>query len=219
MKRLWIMPVLFVAVLMGGVGIAQATGAWVTTRREAVVAGQPLTVDDVKGWMTLQQAAEGVGLTVADLAGLISPDKPTLVKGATAFKDVETLVPGFELTAFKEQVRALLAARGTVPGQASATPTATSTATPTTSPTAAPTPSPSGTATPQGTPTASDAQAIRGSTTLRQVAATYGLDVARLAHECGLPADVNVDATLKDLTSTVAGFEIQAVRDAVARLK
>ena len=215
MKRLWILPALFVAIMVGGVGIANATGVWVASGREVVVAGQALGVDDLKGWMTLQQAADGVGVPVADLAAIASPANPGLVSGATAFKDLEKLVPGFELSTFKEQVRAFLAARGTGPA-ASASPTA---APAQTAPAASETPKGTGTPTGSGTPAASDTQTIRGSTTLRQVAATYGLDVARLAQECGLPADVDPDTTLKDLTATVPGFEVGTVRDAVERLR
>ena len=41
-------------------GIAQATGGWTTSGRTAVVQAD-LTADDVKGWMTIQHAADGLG--------------------------------------------------------------------------------------------------------------------------------------------------------------
>jgi len=206
-RRLFVIPALFVAIMLGGVGIAQATGVWVAAGRETVVAGQALGADDLKGWMTLQQAADGLGVTVADLAQLASPANPALVSGSTAFKDIEALVPGFELSTFKERVRSFLAARGTV----SAAP---ATAAGSASAPAAPAASPGTPA-----PTASGTQAIRGSMTLREVAAGAGLDVARLVEECGLPSGVDPDSTLKDLTTRVPGFEVQTVRDAVERLR
>ena len=48
-------PVASVALLFGSIGVATLTGDWVTSGRQQVVAGQALTVDDLKGWMTLQQ--------------------------------------------------------------------------------------------------------------------------------------------------------------------
>ncbi|HSN11584.1 MAG TPA: hypothetical protein VLS51_05720 [Propionibacteriaceae bacterium] len=112
MTRLaWLSPVIFLAVMFGGVGIAQLTGDWVTSGRQPIVA-QQLAVDDIKGWMTLQQAADGLGVTVDDLVTLIGAPDPSLLTPGTAFKDVESVVPGFSLTTFRESVRALLAGRG-----------------------------------------------------------------------------------------------------------
>jgi len=68
-KLTWITPIVFIAVMLGGVGVAQATGAWITSGKQVVVAGQ-LTADDIKGSMTLQQAADGVGMPFAELVTL-----------------------------------------------------------------------------------------------------------------------------------------------------
>lgn len=112
MTRLaWLSPVIFLTVMFGGVGIAQLTGDWVTSGRQPIVA-QQLAVDDIKGWMTLQQAADGLGVTVDDLVTLIGAPDQSLLTPGTAFKDVESVVPGFSLTTFREAVRALLASRG-----------------------------------------------------------------------------------------------------------
>ena len=84
MTRLtWIAPVVFVAVMLGGVGIAQATGAWVTSGNQVVVAGQ-LAADDVKGSMILQQAADGLAVPYAELVALIGPPEGAAVTPTTA---------------------------------------------------------------------------------------------------------------------------------------
>lgn len=140
MNRLtWISPVVFIVVMLGGVGIAQLSGAWITSGKQVVATGQ-LTADDVKGSMSLQIAADGLGVTVDDLVALIEPPDRNALSSGTLVKDIEALVPGFELTSFRDKLRAFLAARSGVPS-----PTVTAAA-----PTSA---SPSVTATHTSTPT------------------------------------------------------------------
>jgi hypothetical protein len=149
MNRLtWIAPIVFVVVMLGGVGIAQASGAWITTGKQVVVAGA-LSVDDVKGSMSLQAAADGVGVTLDDLITLINPSDRSLLSPATLFKEIEAIVPGFELSTFRETLRAFLAARDGAPS-----PTPMPSASPTTAPSAATaSPSATHTSTPTGTGT------------------------------------------------------------------
>ena len=213
-KAVWVAPIATVAILFGSVGVATATGGWVTSGKQVITATTQLTVDDFKGWMTLQQAADGVGVDVATLIALVGAPAGVTVTPATAFKDLETLVPGFELGDFKEQVRALV---GGVPAP-SATPGATSIASPTTlGPSRQPSASGTRTGTPTGTGTGAT-QSITGQMTIRQVAEAYKLDPATLAREAGLPATISLDAALKDLKNAVPGFEIQTIRDAAERL-
>lgn len=145
MNRLtWITPIVFIAVMLGGVGVAQATGAWVTTGKQVVAAGQ-LSVDDVKGSMSLQAAADGLGITVDDIVTLIGPSDRSALTPTTLFKEIEAIVPGFELSVLRDQLRAFLAARA-----GSAVPTPVATASPTTTAAA---PTASATATHTSTPT------------------------------------------------------------------
>ena len=65
-----------------------------TGGREQVAQKAQLTVDDVKGWMTLQQAADGLGIPVATVIGLIDPADGGGLGPSTVFKDVEAKVPG-----------------------------------------------------------------------------------------------------------------------------
>lgn len=194
---LWIAPAVTVAALFGSYGIASATGAWVTSGKQVITASTRLTPDDLKGWMTLQQAADGLGVGVEFLIDLL--DAPgTALAPTTAFKDLEALIPGFELSVFKVRLANALASAPT-PGVA-----------------ATPVPSPTGSsASHTGTPGTST---ISGQTTLRQAAAAAGIDPGLLRAEAGLPASVGLDTPLKDVRNAVPGFELQAVRDAVARL-
>ena len=219
MSRLtWIAPILFIAVMLGGVGVAQATGAWIATGKQVVVAGQ-LAPDDVKGSMTLQQAADGVGIPFAELVTLIKPPDPGLLTPSTAFKDLEALVPDFDLSTFRETLGAYLAARnGTPLATPTTAPSVVTSETPITSPSPTSTPTATHTSTAQATGTGTGDASIKGSMTLRQVADANQLQVVVLVAECGLPADVNADLTLRELVDTIPGFDIQVVKDAVTRL-
>lgn len=207
----WLMPVLSGVLFFGAVGVAEAAGWWTSSGRVEVVAGD-LTSEEIKGWMTLGQAAEGLGVPVAELIALTAP-AGSGVGAQTAFKDVEGLVPGFDLTTFREQVQAYLDGRS---GKG-ATPKVTA------APTLAPTPTsvPTSVATthvPTGTPTGTAPEGIRGSVTVRQVAQANGVAIPELLAKAGLPASLDPDTLLKDIQNTVPGFEIQTIRDAVAAL-
>lgn len=102
----WVAPVASVVILFGSVGIAQATGGWTTSGRTAVVQAD-LTADDVKGWMTIQQAADGLGVPVAAIIDLIDPPEGVVLEPGTALRDVEAVVDGFSLAALREKLRTL----------------------------------------------------------------------------------------------------------------
>jgi hypothetical protein len=107
---LWVTPVVSAVVLFGSIGVATISGDWVTGGREQVAHKAQLTVDDVKGWMTLEQAADGLGIPVATVIELIDPAGAAGLGPTTVFKDVEAKVAGFELATFREQLRGYLAA-------------------------------------------------------------------------------------------------------------
>lgn len=106
---LWVSPVVSAVVLFGSIGVATISGDWVTGGREQVAQKTQLTVNDVKGWMSLQQASDGLGVPVTTLIELIDPPEGASLSAATLFKEVEAQVPGFELTAFRERLRDYLA--------------------------------------------------------------------------------------------------------------
>jgi hypothetical protein len=217
-KLAWIAPIVFIAVMLGGVGVAQVTGTWITSGKQVVAATGQLAVDDVKGSMTLQQAADGLGIPYPELVSLINPPDPNALIPATLFKDLEALVPGFSLTTFRETLRSYLAAgsgsSAPVPSTSGPSPVSTTTS----PPLSASTPTTGHTATATATATGTGDASIKGSLTLRQVADANHLTLSVLVAECGLPADVNTDLTLRELADTNPGFDVQVVKDAVARL-
>lgn len=114
--RRWLLPVLSLLIFFGTVGVSQATGTWVTSGRgtgagmSAASAVPPgaLAVTDLKGWMTLRQAADGLGLTPDELVALVAAPAGAPVGPDTALRDLEALVPGFSLTGFRDVVRAYI---------------------------------------------------------------------------------------------------------------
>ena len=238
--RVWIAPVVSLAIMVATIGVSEATGAWVTSGRQVITTGTTLTVDDLKGWMTLQQAADGLGLPVDELIGLIGAPAGVTVIPGTAFKDLEALVPGFELTAFREVLSARLA--GVVPSPAtgasgssapsSSSPTSSASASSVSASSVSATagdasattlPVPTASRTPTGTATGAALGSVAegtvtGQSTLRTVASAAGIDPLVLAAESGLPADVDLDATLRSLRDAYPAFTLESVRDAVVRL-
>lgn len=104
----WLMPLVTLVALFGTIGIAQVAGWWSASGRQVVVAAT-LGVDDLKGWMTIQQAADGLGVPATTVIEAIGAAPEAGVTPATRFKDVEALVPGFELSSFREVLAERLA--------------------------------------------------------------------------------------------------------------
>jgi len=102
----WWLPAVVVAVMLLAAPVGQVAGWWSTSGRAQVVA--QLGVDDLKGWMTIQQAADGLGVPAQRLIDALGPQASGLAP-STAFKDVEDVVPGFELSTFRDQLREVLA--------------------------------------------------------------------------------------------------------------
>ena len=216
----WIAPIVFIAVMLGGVGVAQATGTWITSGKQVVAAAGKLAVDDVKGSMTLQQAADGLGIPYPELVALINAPDPNALTPATLFKDLEAPVPDFSLATFRETLRSYLAAGAgsALPSPSSALTSSSAVPTPTPAPTTVQATTATHTASAVPTGTGAGDASIKGSMTLRQVADANRLTLSVLVAECGLPADVNTDLTLRQLADTNPGLDVQVVKDAVARL-
>ncbi len=98
-------PIIVIVVIFGFVLGAQATGIWSTSGRTAVNV-QQMAVADVKGWMTLQQVMDGLKISQPDLYKLanIPNDVPT----STALKDLENVVPNFEVTTLRDKLAAVV---------------------------------------------------------------------------------------------------------------
>jgi antitoxin component of RelBE/YafQ-DinJ toxin-antitoxin module len=237
------MPAIVILALLGTVGITQVTGDWIVSGRQIVTSGSFIP-EDIKGWMTLQQIAEGMGLPVATVYQLAGVPDGSNIPATTALKDLEKLVPGFKVTALRDAITAYLeasaSAEGTSPVQVTAEPVATAAETAPARPEATPTVTPdSATLAPTATPHTPQGQGdgtgtgptplspgqilsaveIKGSMTLQQVADQCAVPLDKLLAALKLPSDQDPTTQIKLLTQTISGFEVQMVRDAVAALQ
>lgn len=194
----YVLPLVLIASLLGSVFAAKAVGYWSTSGRTVTLLDKSgvAAPEGIKGWMTLADIVETYGIPEAELWSRLG--LPADLPANTALKDVEAIVSGFEVSAVRDAVTAYRAERsGAIPE-----PQAT---------TAAP-------AQPTGTPSDSlSAQEVRGKNTLAEVARMYGIPVERIVAEVGLPADVDVQAPLKDIAAQY-GIEILNIREAAERI-
>lgn len=237
----WLVPTLALLLLLGTVGIAQANGWWIVSGKEMVNVEQLTGGADVKGWMTLQQVADGVDIDTAALyaqLGLAADIPPE-----TALKDLEKIVAGFEVSVVREVVDSVLgnaAPASDAPAAASATPIAvesTPTAAPTATPASAAAPTAPPTAatehTPQGDgsgagtgggeegvpPAVTGALDIKGRHTLQEIADATGIALADLLTALNLPADTDPGTAVRDLVEAGLVSEVEEIRTTVAELQ
>jgi hypothetical protein len=224
----FLIPILVIAALLGSSLIAQAGGFWATSGRTSVDVNN-LTAVDLKGWMTLQQVMDGMQISQEQLyaAGNIPMDVPT----STALKDLEGIVPDFEVSVLREK---LGAPEGSVPEETSnGDHMLEPTATPLPQPTATPivhtqpiTGTHSGDGTGDGlgpTPLPPGqilaADEIKGRMTLRDVADQCAVPLDQLLAALNLPADLDPNTAIKDLINTGKIADVDPVRVAVAGLQ
>ena len=209
------MPALSITLLFGTVFGAQAAGVWSTSGRDTSSL-DALTPADVKGWMTLQQISDGIPIPLDELYALV--EIPGDIPAETALKDLEGVVPDFEVTVLRERLTTWQG--GGAPADRLPT------VAPTTPPLEPPTPSPAPTAVPThspaqqpATPAAAPACDIRGKMTLQDVSAGCGVALERLVEASGLPAGTSSEAVVKDLISQGLLPDLATLKAAVATLQ
>ena len=89
----FLVPILAVTILLGTVGIANASGYWIVSGKEMVDVENLTSGEDIRGWMTLQEVADGVGMGVTELATLLAI--PAEITPDTALKDLEGIILDF----------------------------------------------------------------------------------------------------------------------------
>lgn len=228
----FLVPIIVIAALLGSSLIAQAGGFWSTSGRTSVNLDN-LTAVDLKGWMTLQQVMDGMKISKEQLyaAGNIPLDVPT----STALKELEGIVPDFEVSTLREK---LGAPAGYVPeemmsGEHDMEPMVEPTPTPIPQPTATPivhTQPVTGTHAGDGSGTGLGptplppgqilpADQIKGRMTLREVADQCAVPLDKLLAALNLPADTDPNTGLKDLINSGKIADVDPVRVAVAALQ
>ncbi len=102
----YVMPVTLIGVILAGVVIAQAAGWWQVTGTSTVISrdstgrGNP---DDIKGKATLDEIVRGYGIPQAELYAALKI--PADIPASTKVKDLESMIPDFEVDVVRQAVR------------------------------------------------------------------------------------------------------------------
>ncbi len=212
-----LMPIMAITILLGTVFGSQLLGLWSISGRTSVNMNE-LAPEDIKGWMTLQQVADGLGLSIEEVyqVGGI----PAEVSPDSALKDLEDIV---EVSTLRETLADYLSGGPTLEPAVDVTPAAPVEVTPTA---AAPEATPAAPHTGDGTgPTPLPegqilpADQIKGRMTLREVSDQCAVDLDALRAALGLPADTDPDTQLKTLIEQGSLDEVTQVQEAVAALQ
>ncbi len=202
------MPIIVIVVLLGTVFAAQAAGFWSTSGRDTTNLAQ-MTPADIKGWMTLQQVMDGLNIAQEELYALASI--PASVSPTTALKDLEPLVPGFEVSTLRDALTARLGSTGNAaPAASTVVPTQTA---------IAPPPMPAATAAATTSAQVLPADQIKGKMTLKEVSDQCAIALADLMSALKLPADTDPNVLIKDLVAQGKLAEVSAVQQAVTDLQ
>ena len=227
----FLMPFLVIASLFASVAIAQVTGGWSVSGKQLLDVQKLSSGDDVRGWMTLQQLSDGFGIpqdTLYSLLGIPS-DMPI----ETALKDMESVLPDFEVSAVREAINNYLSHGGTQDAV----------------PDSELTPIPEGIVDQTivtleneanvGNPTESSSQVdgthvslpavpsdgilpaadIKGRHTLQEIVDKWNIPASDLLAALELPADVDMSTQVKDLAAHGLTIDVQNVRDIVSALQ
>ncbi len=227
----FLMPFLVIASLFASVAVAQVAGGWSVSGKQLLDVQELSSGDDVRGWMTLQQLSDSFGIpqdTLYSLLG-IPPD----VSFETALKDMESILPGFEVSTVREAINNYLFHGETLEAvpDFELTPTPEGTVDQTTvtlenevndgkttgsssqvdathvSPLAAP---------PDGILPAAE---IKGRHTLQEVVDQCDIPASDLLVALGLPSNVDMSTQVKDLAAHGQIIDVQNVRDVVSALQ
>ena len=212
------MPLIVIVALLGTTLIAQVAGFWSTSGRTAIDSAS-MTAADLKGWMTLQQVMDGLQISKEELYA--SGGIPLDVLPETALKDLEGLVPDFDISTLRDKLAAPANPSGPAP-RPTATPIPTPIATlehtqPITGTHSGdgtgigPTPLPPGQVLP--------ADQIKGRLTLREVSDQCAVPLNQLLAALNLPPATDPNVAIKDLISQGSLEEVTVVKDAVAKLQ
>lgn len=215
------MPALVIGALLGTTFTAQALGQWSISGRAGLNL-EALTAADIKGWMTLQQVSDGLPIAQTDLYRLMAI--PADVSPNTALKDLESIVPGFEVSVLREKLLAWQSgSEAELPTAPAPTPIPIA-STPVATPTPAvdhtglgggsgtgPTPLPAGQVLP--------AEQIKGRMSLAEISTQCAVPLGQLLAALNLPANTDPALKLKDLIGQGRLDEVATVQTVVAVLQ
>jgi len=244
-NRFW-MPAIVIFILFATIGVAMPTGFWAVSGKELIGTGSLSSTEDIKGWMTIQQVSDGFQIPQAELYLLLGI--PNDIPPETALKDLEALLPDFEVSGVRDKTSAYLS--GASPsGEDSSAPVEPSLQATATQPVEPPTPEPTQPAAPAGiepTPQPESSHVpqesiqgsgegsgptplppgqilpgseIKGRHTLNEIVEQCQVPLADLLEALGLPAEIDLNTAVKDLVGQGKISDVETVRTVVAELQ
>ncbi len=223
----YFMPGLVILLLLATIGIAQTTGFWIVSGKQMIDVSQLASSSEIRGWMTVEEIATGLGLPLDQVYS--ATGIPKNVPPDTALKDLEQIIPDFEVSGIQDALAAYLGETEAATPETRAS--ADSTAQLEGGAVLAPS-SDRDLATEVMTPVADAPQDheteaatilasadIKGSYTLEEIAAQTHIALDRLLAQLALPPDTNPQQTVRDLVQAGQIVEVETVRDAVTALQ
>jgi len=196
----YLMPILTLLALFGVVLTAKATDNWSISGKQTIDIQSLSSADDIRGWMTLEQISTGYDIPQPRLYQLLNIPEDIALE--TALKDMEGLLPDFEVSTVRTQLAEFLENKtnhipaGEYQSQGDSV-----------GPTAEP---------------ANDilpGSQIKGRHTLAEISSQCQVQLPTLLDALGLPKDTNPDLAAKDLVEQGSIKEIQFIRDAVSSMQ
>ena len=233
----FLLPGLLFVLFFSTVGVAQWTGNWIVSGKQMIDPTNLTSGADVKGWMTFEQVSQGAGMEIEALYAAIGI--PADIPPQTAMKEMESILPGFEVDTVRGVVDAFLGIESgdaaLSPSESSEPAAATPEPTPTSVPTAEPVPTVhvpvgdglgDGLGEGEGTGPAPLASGeilagadIKGSHTLQAIAEQAQIALPDLLAELNLPLDTDPGLRVRDLVEQGRVGEVDDLRTAVTRLQ
>lgn len=205
-------PAVAIALLFAIIFVASAAGWWQTSGKVAIEPGS-MTSADVRGWMSLQDVVTGSGLSVETLYARLG--LPSDMDPATALKDLEKLIDGFEVSTVRDAIAEDYVEMETTqkPEEEQTEP----------EPTATHVPIGEGEGGPPADRPDDEVEItlsidIRGKSTLQEVIDTSGVSKEALYEALGFDEDMPTSTQLKTLKDTLPDFTIGDVRAAIGEL-
>ena len=216
----YFLPILLILSILGSYAVAKASGYWSVSGKQTIDTENLSSSEDVRGWMTLEQLSVGYGIEQNELYRLLGI--PTDIPPETALKDLEGLIPDFEVSSVRESLAIFL-------GEAAFQPV--STELPDEELIFQETPAPTERiplgngegdglgATPLPPGQFLVGSEIKGRQTLQEIIDGCQVNQRDLFNALGLPENTNLNTMVKDLIGTGNVDEIQTVRDVVTALQ
>ena len=187
--------ILVAAVFFVPIVVTQAAGAF-QILPEQVKSSDSIAITEIKGFMSIADAAKAVGLSEDQLKSAMKI--PADIPSETLMNKISEKVPGYNFDSAKEEAAASLN-----PGATAAT----------AAPSAAPAASTASMT--QSAPGKVDVNLVKGSMTISDAAAAVGLDQKAFYQLFKIPDTVSASTKMKDIANVVPGYSLDAVKSAI----